>query len=126
MRVDNFPHNEHEITIKLGAVADMHHNRRWCCRAWKLALVTEVDSQGSTRIPHRLLIDNASIPGFIRSSEELMLKFSSSQFGPTNHDDHDTTLQVKTEAFRESGHCDEKIMSLMAVLNLFFIAYLTR
>lgn len=126
MRVDKFPHDEHEITIQLGIVADRHYNRRWDCRIWKLALATEADSQGSTRIPHGLLIDNASIPDFIRSSEELIFEFVSSQFGPTNHDNHDVTLQVKIPVFRESGHYDKNIMPLMAVLNLVAITCLTR
>ena len=56
---------------------------------WKLQLATEACSQGSTRTSHELLIDNAPVPDFIRRSEELILKFVSSQFGPTNYDkDH--------------------------------------
>ena len=86
----------------MGIVADRHHNRRWDFRIRKLSLATEADSQGFTRTPHGLLIDNASMPDFIRSSEELIFKFLSSKFGPTNHDNHNATLQVKIVVFSTS------------------------
>ena len=37
-----------------------------------------------------------------------MLKFMSTQFGPTNHDDHNATLQAKIAAFHKSGNRDKK------------------
>ena len=104
MRVDNFPHDEHAITIQLGMSADRHFNHHLNCRMWKLALAAKSESQGSTRTPNGLLIDNESASDFIRISEELMFKFVSSQFSPTNHENHDVTFQVKTEAFRMSCH----------------------
>ena len=91
MRVDNFPHNQHGITIQLGTVANTHCNHRWDYWDWKILLAAEVDLQGSTRTTHRLIIDNASIPDYVRSSEEFMLKLVSSKFGLTNHNNHDTT-----------------------------------
>ena len=95
MRVDNFTQNEHEITAQLGAVANRHYNRRWDCRTRKLALATEAYSQRSTRMPHGLLIDNASTSDFIRSSKELMLKLISSQLGLTNYDDYGINFKSK-------------------------------
>ena len=73
-----------------------------------------------------LLIDNESVPTYIRSNTELTLKFGSSQFGPTNHDNHDVTLKVKIAAFPESGHHDKNVVPLMIVLNLVAIACLKR
>ena len=58
------------------------------------------------------------MPDFVRSSEELMIKFVSSRFGPTNQDYHDIASQVKISALREPSHYDKKIMMLMDVLNL--------
>ena len=52
-----------------------------------------------------------------------MFKFASSQFVPTNHDNHDVTLQVKIAVFRESGHYDKHIMPLMAALTLVTIDF---
>ena len=125
MRVDKFPHDEHEITIQLGIVADRHYKKRWDCRLWKLALATEEDSQGSTRIPHGLLIDNVSIPDFIKSNE-LIFEFVPFQFGSSLQHNHDLFLQVKLPVFRESGHYDTNIMPLMAVMNIVAVTCLTR
>ena len=55
-----------------------------------------------------------------------MFKFASSQFGPTNHDNHDATLQVKIAVFRKSSHYAKNIMPLMAVLNIIAVTCLTR
>ena len=104
MRLDNFTHHEHEVTIQLGTVANRHCNHRWYCWMWKLSLATQEGSQGPTRIPHGLLIDNAYVSDFVRSSEELMLKFASPQFSPTNHDNYNATLQVKIVVFLVLHH----------------------
>ena len=69
MRVYNFPYDENGTTTQLSIVADIYFTRHCDCWMWKLALATEVDSQGSTMIPHGLLINNASTPHFVRSSE---------------------------------------------------------
>ena len=84
----------------MGIVADRHHNRRWDCRIRKLSLATEEDSQGFTRTPHGLLIDNASMSDFIRSSKEFIFKLASSKFGLFNHCNHDVNLKVKIVVFR--------------------------
>ena len=55
-----------------------------------------------------------------------MFKFVSSQFGATNYDNHDVTLQVKIEVFRESGYYDKNIMPFMATLSLVAISCLKR
>ena len=70
----------------------------------KLALTIEADSQVSARMPHESLVDDVSVPDSIRSSEELMFELVSSQFGPTNHDNHGTTSQIKAAVLRDSGH----------------------
>ena len=75
---------------------------------------------------HGLLIDNASAPEFIKSSEELMLKFVSSEFGRTNYGNHDPTLQVKIAALNDSSHCDKHIIPLIVPLNLVAIACFTK
>ena len=66
------------------------------------------------------------MPDFIRSSEELVFTFVSSQNFPTKDCDHDATLQIKIVVFRESSHHNKNIMPLMDALNLFSIACYTR
>lgn len=64
MRVDRFPHDQHKIVIKLGILANRHHGRRWDRNIWRLALARAEDSQGSTRVPHGLVVDQVNIPDF--------------------------------------------------------------
>ena len=51
-RVDNFPHDVHDITLKLAILAHRLPRQQWDRNVWELTLATEEDSQGSTRIPH--------------------------------------------------------------------------
>ena len=57
LRVDKFPHDSHDIILKLGILSNRRKGGRWEKGEWKLALATEDDSRGSTRIPHGLLVD---------------------------------------------------------------------
>eukprot|EP00978_Attheya_sp_CCMP212_P015395 scaffold39755_cov52-Attheya_sp.AAC.6 len=61
MRVDQFPHDEHELTLKLGILAHRRTNQKWDKSRWKLAPATENDSQGSTRIPYGLIVDQVQV-----------------------------------------------------------------
>ena len=72
-----------------------------------------------------MLIYDAHAPGFVRTSDNLTIKLMSSKLGPTNHDNHFETLQVKTSVLCESGYC-EKIMPLMTELNRVDSSFLTR
>ena len=107
VRADNFTRDEHKMTSLLCTVAYRNHNRRWDCRAQKLAFSAETVSQGFNRIPHGLLVDNLSFPDFIRSSEDLTLKLTFSQFSTTDYDNHDVTLKDEVAVLRESSQCDK-------------------
>jgi hypothetical protein len=64
VNVEQFPHDLHNVQLKLAILSQRSPNRTWDSRIWKLALATEADSQYSTRIPHGLIVDQVKIPGF--------------------------------------------------------------
>ena len=121
MRVEQFPHDEHELVLKLGILANRRRGQRWDKRKWRLALATAKDSQGTTRVPHGLLVDHVSIPDF-KCQRDLQFEFSPMPMGQST----DTCLQVKLHVLRESRHYDRNIMPLLALLNIVAISCLVR
>lgn len=108
MRVHEFPHDKHKLTLKLGILSQRQSGGRWDNRKWKLALATESDTQGSIRIPYGLIVDNVKIPGF--EADEGGLDFALSEL---NHGsisalqalgrEKDFYLKVKLNVKRDSG-----------------------
>merc|ERR1719291_33625 len=111
MRVDKFPHDEHEITLKLAILANRRSNQRWDSRKWKLGLATEQDSQGSTRIPYGILIGSANIPDFIHVTRELTFQIFPLCFAIKDvlHSSNEY-VHVSLPVQRDSGHYDKNIM----------------
>jgi hypothetical protein len=73
MRVDNFPHDTHALTLRVGLLAHRRKGQRWDRSCHKLALATERDVQGSTRIPYGLIVDQVHIPDFTICNPDGML-----------------------------------------------------
>ena len=124
-RVDGFPHDHHDITVKLAVLAHRLPGQQWDRNIYELALATEEDSQGSTRIPHGLVVDNMTIPEFMYNKEQGL------SFGlvPLNHgaggtDSSDVCLEVTLKVLRESGYYDNNIFPLIALLNLVAVSTL--
>jgi hypothetical protein len=132
-RVDDFPHDEHDIAIKLAILANRNTpGATWDKRRWKLGLATADDSQGSTRVPHGLLVDVVSIPEFslcrkgTDDSGGLNFDFVPLQHGgaggtgtkPFIKEVQDNYLQVHFNVQRDSSYYDKNIMPLLVVLNL--------
>jgi len=126
-RVDKFPHDEHEISLKLGILAQRQAGGKFDRSKWALSLATEADSQRSIRIPHGLLVDHVKVPGFSYDSDRgLTFELSPLSFGPkafgTQEQDH--CLEVKLKIRRDSGYYDKNIMPLLCSINIVAISVL--
>lgn len=64
IRVDEFPHDIHELKLKIGILVDRQNGGRWDRRVFPLGLATNADARGSTRRPEGLLVTHVKIPGF--------------------------------------------------------------
>mmetsp|Transcript_14686 Transcript_14686/g.21692 ORF Transcript_14686/g.21692 Transcript_14686/m.21692 type:complete len:471 (-) Transcript_14686:382-1794(-) len=125
MRVEKFPHDEHDLCIKLGILAHRGQGSRWDRNKWRLALATEEDSQRSTRVPHGLLVDHVKIPNFNHDSQNaLNFQFVPLGFGSSKEDDSDECLEVKVHIYRESNYFDWNIMPMLATLDVVATALL--
>jgi len=129
MRVDRFPHDRHEISLKLGILAHRSRGSRWDRNVWKLSLATEQDSQGSTRIPYGLVVDQVNIPDF-HFLKEKGLRFDfvplahGALAGSNKQGGRDQCLEVKFTVERDSGYYDKNIMPLLVLLNTVAICIL--
>lgn len=116
-RVDEFPHDEHDITLKIGILSHRGPGGQWDRNKWKLGLATTADTDGFTKVPHGLVVDHVSIPEFKHS------KWDGMSFGlaPLNHghpdDCHDQCLVVKLRVWRDSSYYDKNIIPLLAVIH---------
>jgi len=148
IRVDRFPHDRHDLVLKLGILAHRSRGSRWDRNVWKLALATEQDSQGSTRVPHGLVVDQVTIPDFHLDKEKgLRFDFVPLDFGSLGggdgggggfgSDDNNSIgpgsrsgknaeqcLEVKLSIARNSGYYDHNIMPLLILLNTVAIGIL--
>jgi hypothetical protein len=121
-RVDAFPHDSHDICLKLAILAHRKPGQQWDKRCWKLDLATEKDTQGSTRIPHGLVVDDMNIPEF-SYNEKKGLDFA---FLPLNHgpgggtygNEEEQCLTVKLRVHRNSYYYDRNVVPLLGMLNL--------
>lgn len=124
LRVDNFPHDRHDLVLKLGILAHRRPGGVWDRRKWVLSLATEEDSQGSTRVAHGLVVDHVTVPNF-KVHHGLDFEFIPLPLGSGERTE-DQCLQVKLTVFRESRHYDKNIVPLLGVLNVVAISCLPR
>jgi hypothetical protein len=123
--VANFPHDEHDIVLKLAILAHRKPGDVWDRNVWKLNLATEHDSQGSTRVPHGLVVDQVSIPGFRYNKQRgLEFEFCTLDHGPTGmvNMSNEQVLTVKLAVMRDSSYYDRNIVPLMGLLNFVAIS----
>ena len=131
LRVDHFPHDDHDIELKLGVLSHRGRGAAFDRRYWKLALATDEDTMRSTKVPHGLLMDPARIPGFSWNRDRgLQFDFCSLDHGNASHDtasddSHDVYLKVHLNVLRESGYYDLNIVPMVALLNVVAVSVLT-
>ncbi len=132
MSVKDFPHDQHQIKLKIGILAHRGRGGRWDHATYKLALATEHDSQGSTRIPHGLVVDHCHIHDYGFDPSDLRFQFFPLNFGgwkkseSHKEEDRDVFLQVTLPVYRLSGHYDTSIFPMLVMLNIIAISCLTR
>jgi hypothetical protein len=128
MRVDRFPHDKHNLYLKLGILAHRGRGSRWDRNLWKLALATEEDSQGSTRIPHGLVVDQVNIPDFHHDKEKglefELVPLPHGTVAASQTENGEQCLEVKLSVQRDSGYYDKNIMPLLVLLNTVAISIL--
>lgn len=130
LRVDAFPHDDHEISLKLGILSSRGPGFTWDRRYWKLDLATFEDTQSTTRIPHGLIVDQARLPGFSYNKEKgLSFEFCRLEHGIFNQhrpgECTDRYLKVSLRVLRESGYYDKNIIPILALENVVAISILT-
>ncbi|OEU12837.1 hypothetical protein FRACYDRAFT_244110 [Fragilariopsis cylindrus CCMP1102] len=81
MNVAQFPHDTHDLIMKLGILSQRQPNGRWDRRKWKLGLANESDTQGSIRVPYGVLVDHVAVPGFQISDRGLEFELSPIEYG---------------------------------------------
>ena len=130
MRVDAFPHDTHQLTLRLGILAHRRRNQLWDRNVYKLALATDRDAQGSTRIPHGLIVDHVRIPDFtiINPNNQMDFEFIPLDYGSrsTTKKTSDHCLRIRVKVRRESGHYDKNVMPLLGILNVVAVSCLCR
>lgn len=127
MKVDKFPHDQHNLHIKIGILTNRKKGQRWDKKVWDLQLATEEDSQNSTRIPHGLIVDHVKIPEFNYDEREgLNFDFVPVAYGGRNNGENgDMCLEVSLNVTRESGYYDRNVLPLLALLNIVGATVLT-
>jgi hypothetical protein len=132
MKLDNFPHDEHILSLKLGILVHRRPGGRWDMNKYRLDLATEDDSKHSTRVPHGLIVDHVRIPDFNYNPEEgLDFQFVPLSFGTSalpvgnkpsskgnKNTQQDCCLEVHLRVTRDSGYYDQNIMPLIGLLNI--------
>lgn len=126
--VNEFPHDEHDLCLRLGIISQRNPGGRWDKRVWKVGLANESDTQGSIRIPFGLLVDHVQIPEFYYGKEGLNFELAALNHGADHQNlkDSDYCLSVKLRVKRNSGYYDKNIMPLLSMLNLVSISILSQ
>lgn len=119
--VHNFPHDSHNICLKLAVLAHRKAESKWDRRYWHLGLATKKDSMGCVRIPHGLLAGELNIPEFSHE-RDLQFGFDAMDIGPNgvfgSSDMKERCLTVKLRVKRNSYYYDRNIVPLLGMLNL--------
>jgi hypothetical protein len=132
----SFPHDSHDLALKLGILKHRQAGRRWDKDKWRFGLATEADSQSTIRIPHGLVVDHVNIPEFcFDPKHDLVFEIVPLVYGPqviaplntttATTSSHDECLQIRLRVKRHSGYYDKNIIPLLAILNVVGISTLT-
>ena len=126
LQVSSFPHDEHDLVVRLGILKHRQPHKRWDRNRWKLALATEDDTSETIRIPHGLIVDHVKVPGFSYTGD-LDFEFVPLNYGVQGTDDttSDQCLQVKLHVHRDSSYYDRNIIPLLAMLNVVAVSTLS-
>ena len=123
LHVGNFPHDSHDLVLRLGVLKHRQNRKRWDRRRWKLALATAEDTQDTIRIPHGLVVDHVRVPGFSCNKNDLRFNVLPMEIGGETEDMlPDLCLQVSLRVRRDSSYYDRNIIPLLAALNLVAIS----
>jgi hypothetical protein len=120
MHVSDFPHDSHDLVLRLGILKHRQPRKRWDKARWKLDLASKEDSQGTIEIPHGTIVNHVKVPGFSYEPEEgLQFEFLPIEFGQQRGlpEARDQCLQVKLRVTRESSYYDRNIVPLLVALN---------
>ena len=128
MSVRDFPHDSHDILLKVGVLAHRGPGGRWDRTLHPLELADDRDSQGSTAVPHGLIVDHCHIPDFAFKSSDLAFDFLPLGYGVRTVPlaKRDVYLQVRLPVHRKSYYFDSSVMPILAVLNVIAITCLIR
>ena len=129
MTVKEFPHDRHDLKLKIGVLAHRNVGARWDSTCHKLGLATDRDSKGSTKIPHGLVVEHVTIPDFTYNANDLMFEFFPLEYGAGRGNSKakaDEYLQVRLPVVRVSGQYDRSIMPILALLNVVAITCIPR
>lgn len=107
LTVENFPHDRHDIKLKLAILQNRGKGRQWDRDVWKLGLATESDSQGSTQVPYGLLVSQVRIPEFQYNRDGVSFRIMPLDHGPAGGNHRvDQCLEVSIPVLRDSGYCE--------------------
>ena len=124
MNVGDFPHDSHDLVLRLGILKHRQPRKRWDKKRWKLDLATRNDTLNTITTPHGTIVDHVTVPGFSYGKEQLQFAFAPINFGDQKTIDRDHCLQVKFRVSRESSYYDRNIIPLLAALNTVAISTL--
>jgi len=128
MKVMAFPHDEHDLVLRLGILKHRQQGRRWDRTKWKLGLASQADSQQTIDVSYGLVVDHVKIPEFsFEKSNDLVFEIIPLSYGPSTRDAElpDECLQVRLHVRRDSGYYDNNIVPLLAILNIVGVSTLT-
>lgn len=122
--VENFPHDEHDLCLKLGVLSRRQQGARFDRAAYRLDLATEEDTQGTTRRPEGLIVDHARVPDFSHN-KHVGLRFSIEPLSVgleqsvenENDNARERCVAVRLTVVRDSGYYDRNILPLLCALN---------
>ncbi|KAG7341736.1 hypothetical protein IV203_023689 [Nitzschia inconspicua] len=125
--VEHFPHDLHNVQLKLAILSHRSKNRTWDATVWKLALATEADSQYSTRIPYGMIVDQVKIPGFAFNRHRgLQFEFCPLQHGSTNASFRPSTIKKETKTSKIDSGTDSVVEALSDNQNIHHPDYFLR
>lgn len=123
LRVQHFPHDSHDLVLRLGILKHRQNRKRWDRRKWTIGLATADDTQDTIRVPHGLVVDHVLVPGFSYRKGALKFEIVPMEFGGETEDmTPDQCLQVKLRVNRDSSYYDRNIIPLLAGLNIVAIS----
>lgn len=118
MSVEAFPHDRHDLTLKLAVLAHRSKGNQWDRDVWKISLANEHDSRGSTAVPHGLVVTQVKVPQFEYNRNGVSFDIVPLEHGPAGAHSVDQSLEVRIPVLREGGYYDGNIMPILGLLNL--------